>query len=228
MPNKMTRRDFVNQVAQQSGVSPQNIHQVMSARAKVLKAYHEGGLVTEAVPQTATTKKPIENRMPTGSATPETASPLGAATNEMTMHDGGRVQGYATGGQVVQPGRVPGTGGGGARPPRGATPQGDNVKINAQTGEFVVPKDVVTIKGTEFFEKLLMTARKGDVEAKQRRQGQTAKRVQSQKAKPPGLLQKPQQTSNALPSRLAKQKPAQQSLLSLPANKGPVRNPILS
>ena len=67
-----------------------------------------------------------------------------------------------------------------SRQPRaaaGAPKAPGNVNITAKKGEFIIPVDVVKIKGTEFFEKAIAGARKSHFEATGRRNAQKGQRM---------------------------------------------------
>jgi hypothetical protein len=78
-----------------------------------------------------------------------------------------------------QPGQRPQPMTGQPRTPaaKGAPQAGSDVDITAKKGEFIIPVDVVKIKGTEFFEKAISGARKTHFEATGRRNVQKQKRI---------------------------------------------------
>jgi hypothetical protein len=138
--------------------------------ADVRPMLDEGGMVKKPSYQAGGKVKPL-------------ISPYAAFQNRANQQTRQMMQPKQLPGQRPQPmagqPRQPSAKGAQPRQPsaKGVPQAGSNVDITAKKGEFIIPVDVVKIKGTEFFEKAISGARKTHFEATGRRNVQKQKRV---------------------------------------------------
>lgn len=150
-------------------------------------SYHEGGLINKnskllgGEGNTTHNYKPLADAHPmfhSGGQVKQQANPYAAfqqRANQQTkqMMQPAKQQPAAPGQGNVPKQPAPGA----PKAAAGAPKASGNVNITAKKGEFIIPVDVVKIKGTEFFEKAIAGARKSHFEATGRRNAQKGQRM---------------------------------------------------